>query len=66
MNSALVAALTVVTGIATVVAITFFGRTLASMVRTYRGGQPTRRSDNPGQRTATLLRETLLASRLKQ
>ena len=66
MNSALVAALTVVTWIATVVAVTLFGRTLASMVRTYRGGQPTRRSDNPGQRTATLLRETLLASRLKQ
>ena len=66
MSSALATALTVIAAIATVVAIVLFGRTLAGMVRTYRGGQPTRRSDNPGQRTATLLRESLLASRLKQ
>ena len=66
MSTALATALTVIAAIATVVAIVFFARTLAGMVGTYRGGQPTRRSDNPGQRTATLLRETLLASRLKQ
>ncbi|MCH1403540.1 MAG: hypothetical protein L7U50_04490, partial [Candidatus Nanopelagicales bacterium] len=66
MSSALATALTVIAAIATVVAIVLFARTLAGMVRTYQGGQPTRRSDNPGQRTATLLRETLLASRLKQ
>jgi ferredoxin len=52
--------------IATVVAFALFTRTLIGMVRTYAGGQPISRSDNPGQRTATLLRETLLASRLKQ
>ncbi|MBM02246.1 MAG: Fe-S oxidoreductase, partial [Micrococcales bacterium] len=66
MSSALATALTVIAAIATVVAIVLFARTLTGMVRTYQGGQPTRRSDNPGQRTATLLRETLLASRLKQ
>ena len=66
MSTALATALTVIAAMATVVAIVLFGRTLAGMVRTYRGGQPTHRSDNPGLRTATLLRETLLASRLKQ
>jgi len=59
-------AIIVVAAIATIVAFAMFGRTLASMVRTYAGGQPISRSDNPGQRTTTLLRETLLASRLKQ
>jgi len=48
------------------VAVVLFTRTLVGMVRTYRGGQPISRSDNPGQRTTTLLRESLLASRLKQ
>ncbi len=52
--------------VATVVAVVLFTRTLVGMVRTYRGGQPISRSDNPGQRTTTLLRESLLASRLKQ
>jgi Fe-S oxidoreductase len=66
VSSPLVIALTVVAVVATVVAVVLFTRTLVGMVRTYRGGQPISRSDNPGQRTATLLRETLLASRLKQ
>jgi len=56
----------IVAAIATVVAFALFARTLTGMVRTYSGGQPISRSDNPGQRTGTLLRETLLASRLKQ
>jgi Fe-S oxidoreductase len=56
----------VVAVVATVVAVVLFTRTLVGMVRTYRGGQPISRSDNPGQRTTTLLRESLLASRLKQ
>jgi len=59
-------AIIIVAALATIVAFAMFGRTLASMVRTYAGGQPVSRSDNPGQRTTTLLRETLLASRLKQ
>ena len=66
MSSPLVIALTVVAVVATVVAVVLFTRTLVGMVRTYRGGQPISRSDNPGQRTTTLLRESLLASRLKQ
>ncbi len=66
MSSPLVTALTVVAVVATVVAVVLFTRTLVGMVRTYRGGQPISRSDNPGQRTTTLLRESLLASRLKQ
>ena len=66
MSSPLTAALTVIAIIATVVAVVLFVRTLSGMVRTYRGGQPISRSDNPGQRTTTLVREALLASRLKQ
>jgi Fe-S oxidoreductase len=66
VSSPLVTALTVVAVVATVVAVVLFTRTLVGMVRTYRGGQPISRSDNPGQRTTTLLRESLLASRLKQ
>ena len=66
MESPLSAALTLIAVVATVVAVVLFVRTLTGMVRTYRGGQPLHRSDNPGQRTTTLLREVLLASRLKQ
>lgn len=66
MQTGVQTAIIVVAAIATIVAFAMFGRTLASMVRTYAGGQPISRSDNPGQRTTTLLRETLLASRLKQ
>lgn len=66
MPTELQTAIIIVAAIATIVAFAMFGRTLASMVRTYAGGQPISRSDNPGQRTTTLLRETLLASRLKQ
>lgn len=66
MPTGLQTAIIIVAAIATIVAFAMFGRTLASMVRTYAGGQPISRSDNPGQRTTTLLRETLLASRLKQ
>ena len=55
-----------IAAITTIIAVVLFTRTLAGMVRTYRGGQPIARSNDPGQRTATLLREVLLASRLKQ
>ena len=66
MPSAVQTPIIIVAAIATVVAFALFARTLTGMVRTYAGGQPISRTDNPGQRTATLLRETLLASRLKQ
>lgn len=66
MPSAVQTSIIIVAAIATVVAFALFARTLVGMVRTYRGGQPISRTDNPGQRTATLLREVLLASRLKQ
>ena len=66
MQTGVQTAIIVVAAIATIVAFVMFGRTLASMVRTYAGGQPISRTNNPGQRTTTLLRETLLASRLKQ
>lgn len=66
MQTGVQTAIIVVAAIATIVAFAMFGRTLASMVRTYAGGQPISRTNNPGQRTTTLLRETLLASRLKQ
>ena len=66
MTPALQTAIALIAAIATVVAVAMFTRTLAGMVRTYRGGQPVARNDNPGQRTTTLLREVLLASRLKQ
>ena len=66
MQTGVQTAIIIVAALATIVAFAMFGRTLASMVRTYAGGQPVSRSDNPGQRTTTLLRETLLASRLKQ
>ena len=55
-----------IAAITTIIAVVLFTRTLAGMVRTYRGGQPIARSNDPGRRTATLLREVLLASRLKQ
>ena len=55
-----------IAAIATIVAVVLFTRTLTGMVRTYRGGQPIGRRNEPGRRTATLLREALLASRLKQ
>lgn len=66
MSSTQQTLIAVVAAIGTVVAVVLFTRTLAGMVRTYRGGQPVRRSEEAGQRTATLLREVLLASRLKQ
>ena len=66
MSTALQTGLVAVAAIATVIAVVMFTRTLAGMARTYRGGQPVSRSNRPGQRTTTLLREALLASRLKQ
>lgn len=66
MTPALQTGIALIAAIATVVAIAMFARTSAGMVRTYRGGQPVTRNDSPGQRTTTLLREVLLASRLKQ
>ena len=66
MSSELQTGIAGIAAIVTIVAVVLFTRTLAGMARTYAGGQPVSRSDNPGQRTTTLLREVLLASRLKQ
>ena len=52
--------------IATVVAVGLFARTSARLVRQFRAGQPISRTDDPGRRTATLLKESLGATRLKQ
>jgi len=66
VSSALQTGIAGIAAIATIVAVVLFTRTLAGMARTYAGGQPVSRSNDPGQRTTTLLREVLLASRLKQ
>jgi Fe-S oxidoreductase len=43
--------------VATVVGIVLVGRTAATMIRTLRRGRPVSRTDSPGARTATLVRE---------
>ncbi|TDO54573.1 Fe-S oxidoreductase [Kribbella sp. VKM Ac-2527] len=48
------------------VGIALFGRTIGHMVSVVKLGQPVSRTDNPGQRTATLAKETLLHTRMLQ
>jgi Fe-S oxidoreductase len=48
------------------VGIALFAKTIGYMVSVIKLGQPVSRSDKPGQRTATLLRESLLHTRMLQ
>ncbi|GAA1566912.1 heterodisulfide reductase-related iron-sulfur binding cluster [Kribbella sancticallisti] len=48
------------------VGIALFGKTIGHMVSVIKLGQPAGRTDNPGQRTATLARESLLHTRMLQ
>ncbi|HET6561662.1 MAG TPA: (Fe-S)-binding protein [Marmoricola sp.] len=50
----------------TVVAVALFVRAIRAILAVLRTGQPAQRTDNPGARTATLLRETLLHTRMLQ
>jgi Fe-S oxidoreductase len=49
---------------ATAVGVALFARTVAGFTRQYRLGQPENRSDNPGARTITLVREFLGHTRM--
>ncbi|HEX5533335.1 MAG TPA: (Fe-S)-binding protein [Actinomycetales bacterium] len=49
---------------ATAVGVALFARTVAGFTRQYRLGQPEKRSDNPGARTVTLVREFLGHTRM--
>jgi Fe-S oxidoreductase len=48
----------------TLVAVSLFARVIASFVARFRLGRPERRTDHPGQRTATLVREFLGHTRM--
>ncbi|HEU4947903.1 MAG TPA: (Fe-S)-binding protein [Kribbella sp.] len=50
----------------TLVGVALFAKTIGYMVSVVRLGQPTSRTDHPGQRTATLARESLLHTRMLQ
>ncbi|WP_432943135.1 heterodisulfide reductase-related iron-sulfur binding cluster [Kribbella sp. CA-253562] len=48
------------------VGVALFGRTIGQIVSVIKLGQPARRTDHPGQRTVTMLRETLGHTRMLQ
>lgn len=54
----------VVAGLVTLAAVALFVRTIVGFVAQFRLGQPERRTDEPGQRTVTLIREVLGHTRM--